>query len=211
MPPPVNRDPATQAAAGSRAHGAPPRAGRVPPAEQRLLRTHLGALLRAERRAAGLGTRRLALAVGCDRRTLQRLEVGQQRPRLVLLRYLASVLAVDDPAPLAERLIEAAGSSIRPDTPTSVRQRRKRADAAILAGHQPLPAALARRLALHRAADAAHGRALALLGQAGVLDDVAVLAEAQRLLEESRRLREQAGPPIVIRVGRHEIRAGWGT
>lgn len=106
------------------------RTGDVPDVERERLAATLGALLRAERLAAGYSTRRLARAVGCSRSTIRRLQAGQLRPREVTLRYLASVLAVDDPGPLAERLIEAAGASLRPDTPGAIRSRHRRAIAA---------------------------------------------------------------------------------
>lgn len=203
----------------SRAHVAPPLSarpvtsgptrGHVPPDEREHLAATLGELLRRERRAAGWSTRGLARAVGCARSTIRRLQAGQLRPRESLLRCIASVIAVDDPKPLAAKLIDAAGTSIRPDTDGTSRQRSKRANAALLAGHKPLPTDLARSLALHRRADAAWFRASALIDKPGALDDVDVLDEIIRLHAEVRQLREQAGPAVVILVGRHRIEAGW--
>lgn len=212
MTAPTNTDAA--APAGSRAHVALPLHGdrwsacQVPPVEREQLRSTLGALLRRERLAAGFGFRRLARAIGCARSTVQRIEAGRLRPRECTLRYLASALAPDDPKPLADRLVAAAGSSLRPDTDGAIRQRQRRASAALLAGHMPLPTGLARRVQLHRAADARWRRSVALLDQPGALDDPELLAESSRLLAEARRLRAEAGPAITIRAGRHEIRAG---
>lgn len=207
----------TTAGAGSRAPArvAPPlvagrrSAGRVPPAERVQLSTSVGALLRVERLAAGYGTRRLAAAIGCDRRTVQRLEAGQLRPRRCLLAYLAAALAPDDPEPLRTRLIAAAGPLLRPDTPGAIRRRQRAAHAALIAGRMPLPSELDRRIRLHRAASTAWWRATNLINSPGALNDPAVLAEASRLLAESRQLRAEAGPPVVILAGRERITAGW--
>lgn len=190
--------------AASRAH-----VGRPVGAEREQLRASLGALLAAERVAAGYSQCQLARAIGCARSTIERLELGERRPRECLLRYLASVLAVDDPRPLAERLIAAAGEACRPDTAAAVRHRRRRADAALLAGWMPLPARIAQPLALHRQADAARACAHRLFDAPGALGDTATLAEINRLMAEARYLRALAGPPIVIVVGGRRIAAGW--
>ncbi|MGW5743833.1 helix-turn-helix domain-containing protein [Amycolatopsis sp. NPDC003861] len=179
------------------------------PAERARLRATLGTLLTTERVAAGWSVRRLARAAGLDRRTLQRLAAGTMRPREVTLAALASVLAVDDPRPLAARLLAAAGPSLRPNTDGAVRRRVHRAGLALVAGYRPLSSGLAERVQLHRAACAARDRAYGLLHRPGALDDPAVLDEIGQLLDESRQLHEQAGPSVVIRIGRHEIHAGW--
>ncbi|MGO1054520.1 helix-turn-helix domain-containing protein [Crossiella sp. CA198] len=166
-------------------------------------------MLRRERLAAGYSLLRLARATGCARSTIRRLQAGQLRPRESLLRCIAGVLAVDDPAPLAARLIKAAGSSCQPDTPASQRARSRRATTAALAGHRPLPIDLARALTLHRQADAAWSRALALLARPGALGNVTVLDEVLRLQDRARLLREQAGPPVILIIGNHQIKAGW--
>jgi len=206
-PPGVSRTRARVAPPPSRDHWS--RTGRVPPAERARLCSALGALLTAERVTAGWSVRRLARAAGVDRRTLQRLAAGTMRPREVTLRALASVLAVDDPQPLAARLLAAAGPSLRPNTNGAVRRRMHRAGLALVAGHRPLPSDVAERVQLHREACAARARAYDLLHRPGALADVAVLDEISQLLAESWRLHEQAGPSQVIRIGRHEIRAGW--
>lgn len=182
--------------------------GRVPPDESARLAATLGELLHRERTAAGWSTRRLAAAVGAARSTIRRLETGQRRPRPSLLKCIASVLAVDDPKPLADRLIAAAGDSIRADTDGTIRYRNRRANAALLAGRKPLPTDLARSLALHRQADAARARANELFYQPGALNDVDVLDEIHRLHDQARQLRAQAGPPFILRIGAIEIRAG---
>lgn len=181
----------------------------VGPDEQNRLRSALGALLVAERQSASYGTRRLAAAVGCARSTITRLEAGEFRPRRGLLTAIASALCPDRPKPLADRLCAAAGASLRPDTPGSARQRRKRAQDAILAGRRPLPDKLARAIGLHRQAADANRRAMQLLARPGAYEDVALLEEAMRLMDASRRLSEQAGPAMILRLGKHEIRAGW--
>lgn len=185
--------------------------GRVPPGERERLAATIGVLLRTERLAAGYGTRRAAAAIGCERSTVRRLESGQLRPREVTLRCIAAAYRPDDPRPLAQRLIAAAGASLRPDTDGAVRRRIRRANAAILAGRRRLPSDLERRLVLHRRADAMHRRVDALLAAPGALDDPDVLGQALDLHTEASRLREQAGPPITIRIGKNEITAGWGT
>ena len=187
------------------------RAGAVPAAEREQLAATLGALLRRERRAAGYGTRRLAMAVACARSTITRLESGQQRPRECTLRYIASVLDPDHPCPLADRLVAAAGASLRPDTPGTIRQHRIRANAAILAGRRPLSSDLTRRLLLHRRADAAAREAGRLVDTPGALDDPVLLDRILALRETACALRSQAGPPVTLRVGKVEIRAGWGA
>jgi transcriptional regulator with XRE-family HTH domain len=179
------------------------------PAERARLAEVLGGLLRSERLAAGWSLRRLAKAVGCATSTVRRLQAGQLRPRESLLWSLATVIAVDDPAPLAARLLEAAGPSLQPDTDGSVRRRNRRAVVAFLAGYRPLPTRIARPLRLHREADAAQSMALSLLAPDVALEDPTALGESVRLLAAARALREQAGPPFVVLLGNREIRAGW--
>lgn len=209
--PPVSDRQSAQASSGA---GPPSRAralyGQTLPVASERLAATLGALLRAERLAAGYSFRRLARAIPCAPSTVWRLEVGQHWPRPSLLRSIAAVLHVDgDPRPLALQLIAAAGDDLRPDSDRTERWRMRRAHDAIVAGHRPLPTELERRLGQHRAASAARSRAMALLGRHGALNDPELLAEAQALLEQARQLREQAGPPITVLVGRHQITAGW--
>lgn len=197
--PPVERD-----------HPVTGRAGHVPNDERDRLASSLGALVRAHRLAGGWSLTRLARAVGCSRSTIRRVQAGQLRPRESLLRCIASVLAVDNPKPLAQQLIEAAGPSLREDTEGTSRQRRRRAGAALLAGRRPLSTDLTLRLALHRQADALRARSDRLMCQPNALYDNDVLDEVVRLNAEARRLRDQAGPPITIYVGKRQISAGWG-
>lgn len=196
--PPVERD-----------HPVTGRAGHVPNDERDRLASSLGALVRAHRLAGGWSLTRLARAVGCSRSTIRRVQAGQLRPRESLLRCIASVLAVDNPRPFAQQLIEAAGPSLREDSEGTYRQRHRRANTAMLAGHRPLPTDLAHRLALHRQASALWSRAMQLLNQPGAFDDVPTLDEVLRLQDQAKRLRDQAGPPITIYVGRRVISAGW--
>lgn len=177
-------------------------------AERNALVSGLGVLLRTERVVTGWSFRRLARAVGCAPSTLWRIETGRRRPSEGMLRCIASVVAVDDPRPLADRLVAAAGASLVADTPGSLRRRRRLANAALLAGHKPLPTDLARRMALHRRADALYRQAFALI-ETPAVDDLAGLYRIGDLLAESRRLRAEAGPPITLMVGRRQIHAGW--
>lgn len=190
-------------------HGRPsgPDGGRVPAGERAALAASLGALLRSERLAAGWSTRRLALACGCARSTICRLENGERRPRAGILRLIASVLAVDDPKPLAERLIAAAGDSLRPDTDGWLRLRQRRAVAATLAGHKPLPSDMTRRIELFTAARVARQQAYALL----VLPKctVAQLGKAEQLLATAREAEKRAGRPFTLILGKHRFSFGW--
>ncbi|MEJ2866096.1 helix-turn-helix transcriptional regulator [Actinomycetospora flava] len=91
--------------------------------EQAHLAADLGRLVRRCRTACGLAQNDLADAAGVARRTVQRLEHGQHRPRMSLLASLAAVLAPEQPDALLAALVAAAGDSLRPDTLASLRRR----------------------------------------------------------------------------------------
>lgn len=170
----------------------------------------LGALVRSLRSAHGLSTRALARRSASARSSIQRLERGTMRPRRSLLSAVALGMDPDRQKELLEQLEAAAGGSVAADTDGTRGWRRRRLERGILNGSVPLPAKLARGLELHRKADQLFAREMALLDQPGAFDDAAVLEEALRLSEEHRKLRDQAGAPIVFHVGRQVIRAGWG-
>lgn len=157
-----------------------------------------------------MGTRRLAARSAVSRSTITRLEAGERRPRASLLGNIAYGLNPDDPAPVKAELVAAAGGSLARESDWSRRARRRALDAAILAGRSPLPERIARPLALHQQADAAHRRAMTLTERPGVWDDAELMEEISRLLKMSHDLSDQAGPPLTVRIGSHEIRAGFG-
>lgn len=177
--------------------------------ERDRLAATLGATLRTLRTERGMGTRLLAARSAVARSTITRLEAGQRRPRRSLLSSLAFGLDPDDHRRLLDTLVEAAGSSLVPESQGSHRARRRAMEAGTLAGRVPMPSDLARRLALHQRADAAWRRAVAVTNDPASFDDPVVMAEATRLLDEVHRLSKAAGPPITIRLGGHEIRAGF--
>lgn len=81
--------------------------------ERDTLRASFGAALRAVRLAAGLTQQRLAALAEVDRRTVQRCEYGERRPRSDLIRLLALVIEHADPDTLEAELVAVAGDSIR--------------------------------------------------------------------------------------------------
>lgn len=193
-----------QAATGRAMHNRP-----SPDEREQLART-LGATLRTLREAHGMGTRRLAERAACARSTVTRLERGERRPRASLLAHLAYAMNPDDPEPLREVLIAAAGRSLVPESEWSERRRLRAINAGVLAGRVQLPSDVAGRLALHQRADGARRQAFALMDDPAAWDDAEALEAASRLLDESTALREQAGPPIIVYLGGHGIRAGFG-
>jgi len=101
------------------------------PDEQAALTASLGALLLSLRTERGLSTRTLAARSTLARSTVTRLETGQRRPRPVTLKALAFGLDHLDPGPLLDALTEAAGPSLRPDTPGGRRRHARRHEAAL--------------------------------------------------------------------------------
>jgi transcriptional regulator with XRE-family HTH domain len=172
----------------------------------------VGAMLRSERLAAGLSMGRLARRSTIPSPTISRLERGLFRARRTTLSALALGIDPDRQREILAVLVDAAGGdeALAPDGRWS-RYRRHRIEAGMLAGDVPLPSKLARSLALHREADALAGQADAIFHRPGALNDNAALDEMIRLNAQVRQLREQAGPPITFRIGKHEIRAGYAV
>jgi transcriptional regulator with XRE-family HTH domain len=173
-------------------------------------RTAAGHLARELRLAAGLSERALAHRSAVARSTVTRLEHGEIRPRRSLLQALAVGLDPDRTKELRERLVAAAGDDIAPESDGWRRYRRRRLERGILAGRVPMPSKVADGLRYHRAADAAWSAGVAILHRPGALDDAAALEQANRLLEESRVLRDLAGPPFTLHIGRVRIQVGLG-
>lgn len=163
--------------------------------------------LRAE---FGLSYRGLAARTGLTAPSLHALEHGRIRPRRVTLRFLALGLDPDRADELEARLVAAAGAEVAPDTEGSFRWRQRRYQACVLAGTAPLPTHITRPLALHRGANAAVAQAYAVLARPGALDDAAMLDEASRLFDQARRLHAEAGPPVILYIGKHRISTGFG-
>ncbi|HEY9475775.1 MAG TPA: helix-turn-helix transcriptional regulator [Mycobacteriales bacterium] len=211
-----NRIPGARSSGSSRARvgrphsGRPVASGRTTPAERDLLAATLGALLRAERVAAGYSTRRLAAAVGCARSTVCRLESGERRPTRVMLAYIASALRPDDHRPLLDALADAAGESLRPNPPGAVRRRRRAAARAFEAGRLPLPSHLERSIALHTLAASTRRTAYALFDRPDALDDPATLDRITALLDEAHRCDDAAGPAVVVQSGGKRWSYGFG-
>ncbi|WP_198145393.1 helix-turn-helix domain-containing protein [Frankia sp. EAN1pec] len=176
---------------------------RVPPDERAYLRAGVGSRLEAARRAAGLSRLALARRVGCSAGLVRHLERGTCRPREAAVRWLAYALEPDDPAPLREALLQAAGDSLRPDTSGTARAWTRRCEHAFLAGHWPVPSDVAQAIAAHQAAAAANREALAILDRPGAMRSVRALDQASALLDRALVLAEQAGPPVTVIVGRH--------
>jgi transcriptional regulator with XRE-family HTH domain len=99
--------------------------GRLGDLERAQLAAGFGSELRSARIGAGLSCRQLAARAGCASSSVSRLENGLRRPRPALVGALGGVL---DPcgAGLVDRLNAAAGGSLRPDTSTGLRARRRR-------------------------------------------------------------------------------------
>jgi transcriptional regulator with XRE-family HTH domain len=124
--------------------------------EQEHLAATLGAVLKAMRTERGLSTRALAERSTVARSSITRLESGMRRPRPEMLHALAYGLDHEHPEPLAERLMAAAGPSLRPDTEAGLRARRRRMERA----HRAVKAL---RYQVAREADYARQRSLALI------------------------------------------------
>jgi transcriptional regulator with XRE-family HTH domain len=177
--------------------------------------TTFGAELRRLRLEAGLGTRRLAARSALSRRSVQYFEAGVMRPRRVTVGALAYGLDPDDQdrrKEIVAALVAAAGGEDALAVDGRWRRYRgRRFERGILRETVPLPADLARRLEAAQQSDAMTRQAYALLDQPGALDDGYVLDRAMDLLDESRRLRDIAGGPVTLQIGRRMIRAGWGA
>jgi transcriptional regulator with XRE-family HTH domain len=89
--------------------------------ERDRLRATFAHHLAAARRAAGLSQQHLAGCIGAARKTIQRLECGERRPRRMLIRHIAATLDPENADTLAGRLMQAAGESLREDTQQCLR------------------------------------------------------------------------------------------
>ena len=174
-------------------------------------RTAVGQLVRELRMAAGLSERALARRSAVARSTITRLEHAEIRPRPSLLSAISVGLDPDRPKELRERLTAAAGDDLAPESDRWRRYRQRRLERGILAGNVPLPTDLTRRLRLHREADQAWHEGMAVLRRPGALDDVIALDDANRLLKQARALRDQAGSPIKLHIGKTVISAGFSV
>ncbi len=115
--------------------------------EREHLASTLGKALRDMRADRGLSTRSLAERSALARSTVRRLESGERRPRPVVLEAIAYGLDHKAPEPLCAVLREAAGASLRPDTPAGRRRHARRL-------RNALRAAELRRARVYRAAAA---------------------------------------------------------
>lgn len=167
-----------------------------------------GELVRTMRTAAGLSERALATRSAVARSTVTRLEHGQLRPRRTLLSAIAVGIDPDRPKELIAQLVAAAGNDIAPESDGWRRYRRRRMERGMLRGDVPLPTKVAAGIRLHRAADAAWQAGTAILHRPGALDDADALDEALRLMDESRTLRNRAGPPMTLHIGKVRITVG---
>jgi transcriptional regulator with XRE-family HTH domain len=177
-----------------------------PDERERLVAT-LGAELRAMRASRGLSTRALAERSTVARSSIVRLESGLRRARPATLAALAYGIDAENPEPLAERLMEAAGPSLRPDTPAGLRARRRRMERA----HRAVKA-LRYRLAYE--ADHARQHSLALImgdlrnlnvppiianpTAAQVDRELAALVRMQRVLDASEAARRHSDRLISV-------------
>jgi transcriptional regulator with XRE-family HTH domain len=114
----------------------------------------LAAAVRTLRAERGLTVSSLARRAAVDRRTVQRLERGQLRPRLSLLWAIAYGVDPDLSAQVRGRLVAAAVPFVVPDTDASRRARSRRLWAAWHAGKLPLPVYWERRVRLYAASEA---------------------------------------------------------
>jgi len=174
-------------------------------------RTAVGHLARELRLAAGLSERALARRAAVARSTVTRLEHGQIRPRQSLLSAIAVGIDPDRPRELIAQLVAAAGDDIAADSDGWLHYRRRRMERGILRGDVPLPTKVAAGIRLHRAADAAWQAGTAILHRPGALDDADALDEALRLMDEARTLRDRAGPPMTLHIGKVCIAVGVGV
>lgn len=156
----------------------------------------LGRLLAEARTARGLSARALAAAIGASHRTVARLERGERRVSPAMLASLAVTLAPDDPDPLCASLTAAAGDLLVPDSPGGVRrrERRMRRMRRVWQAHGRREAY--GRMAMQRQAGALMAEAFRVLDDPAALDDPVALERTNALLDASRRLQDEAGPPI---------------
>jgi transcriptional regulator with XRE-family HTH domain len=158
----------------------------------------VAALARSLRLEAGLSTRLLAARSGLARSTITRLEAGQLRPRRSMLAVLAVGLDPGRPRELLDQLAAAAAGDMAEDTPGWRRYRRRRVGRALRSGALPLPAEVARRIRMHRAADEALRQVAALQRQPDFMGDLKVAEMADELIRRAEGIRAQAGPRMTV-------------
>ncbi|MFE5681569.1 multiprotein-bridging factor 1 family protein [Streptomyces erythrochromogenes] len=130
--PPLDRDRSLATRARTPARQATPipatATGIVTGREQDRLAATLGTLLHAERTARGWSARHLASRVGATASTVTRLERGERRPSLPMLRALAAELteSTGEATSLLVRLTAAAGASLVQGNPGTERRRARR-------------------------------------------------------------------------------------
>lgn len=156
------------------------------PDEQARLAATLGAELRSLRSAYGLSIRRLAERAGAHPTTVYRLEHGERRPRPSMLAALGFAFDPARAAEIAARLVEAAGPSLRPDTPGGIRRRARRMERARRAARREVwrmerAAADARSEGFHLLCRALRKLPLHLAFESNVTPGV--LERAERLLD----------------------------
>ena len=173
----------------------------LPPIEiQERLRAGFGATLRAEREAAGLSGRALERRALVAGGSVSRWERGLCRPRPTTLEAVSRGLDPDDPGPVLERLTEAVGDLIAPDTEANRRRRQRIEDAAWRAGTFPLSGRSARLLAMADHTDSLTAAWFGVMNRVvGAPDDTALLDQALHLgaqLREAQRVLDAAGGPV---------------
>jgi transcriptional regulator with XRE-family HTH domain len=129
----------------------------------------LAATLRELRAEHGLTISALARRAAVDRRTVQRAERGELRPRPSLLAAFGYGLDPDAAAELHGRLATAAGPAIVTEAEAWRCYRGRRMAAGVQQGTVPLPVGWDRRMRLYMASCAMEGAARTLMDQAAPL------------------------------------------
>lgn len=178
-----------------------------PGAEERaVLVATFGAELRAARLGAELSMRQLTVRAGVAKSSISQLEAGLRRPRRSMVHALADGIEREAPdvgyaERLAARLIEAAGSSIREDTPASLvmrRRRRRRAGLAVYRVAQKVTAL--DRASMDTFVESCHALDVSVIAAstapgaslAEMQREADMLTVVERLLGRSRSLREES-------------------
>lgn len=170
-------------------------------AERSELVRALGAELRTVRAEAGMTQRILARRSGVSRRALESLEAGRRRPSSAMLSALAagSTMRIPpgprtDPAPITERLVLAAGSSLVVDTPGGIRRRQRRLRDARSAYNREVEAWWQGEVAAAQSAEVAFVMAMSILDRPGAPDSTPALEESNRHLDVFSRWMDQKRP-----------------
>jgi transcriptional regulator with XRE-family HTH domain len=126
----------------------------------------LGALLTRLRAESGLSVSRLAGRAVTDRRTVQRLERGQLRPRRSTLTRIAWALDPERRPEVLGQILAAAGDDIAPEHEGWSRYKTSRVNAAMRAGQLAMPTAWERAARLSAASESMFAASMTLLDQA---------------------------------------------